>query len=281
MMDGIRHNSLVMILQWGKRGYRALRSRGYPVEIRLVSLGLRIRGKRCIHVLHVGKTGGTAVKEALSPIAENEQYRILFHPHRIGLSKIPRRDEVVIFLRDPVARFVSGFNSGKRKGQPKNYSPWTSEEEAFTRFTTPNELAMALSSDDPRTHEKAVKAMWSIRHVGTSFRDWLVSPREIMSRKGHLFIGFTENLDADFEALKAWLGIPSSQAQLPLDPVKAHKTPADFDKHLDPQAIENLRKWYAGDYELLKVANVVHDNVLAQSSANNKKDQRRLWRNGT
>ena len=55
----------------------------------------------------------------------------------------------MFFVRDPISRFVSGFNSRLRKGLPKMYFPWAPGEKlAFSRFATPNQLALALSSSD-------------------------------------------------------------------------------------------------------------------------------------
>jgi len=106
-----------------------LGSTRYWFSIRFVSRTCRIRQRRCIHVLHVRKTGGTAIKAALADVLNTPTYRILFHPHKIRLCDIPRRDETIVFLREPVSRFVSGFYSRMRKGQPRNYVPWRPEEE--------------------------------------------------------------------------------------------------------------------------------------------------------
>ena len=48
------------------------------------------------------------------------------------MHRIRKGDEVVVILRDPVARFVSGFNSRQRQGMPKHFNAWKpAEERAF------------------------------------------------------------------------------------------------------------------------------------------------------
>ena len=222
-------------------------------------------GKRCIHLLHIGKTGGTAPKEALRDIQKGKRYRLFLHDHGVRLTDIPRFDDVIIFLRDPVSRFVSGFNSRKREGRPRYYFPHTpAEKEAFTKFPTPNALAEALSSNDPQEREDALKAMKSIGHVRTFYSDWLISIEELLKRKGHLFIGATETLEKDFEALKAWIGVDASNVKLPSDPIKAHRAPEGSDTYLSPLAEKNLRQWYAEDYKFLEIAQHIRKQLFKE-----------------
>jgi len=222
-------------------------------------------GKRCIHLLHIGKTGGTALKEALRDIQKGKRYRLFLHDHGVRLTDIPRFDDVIIFLRDPVSRFVSGFNSRKREGRPRYYFPHTpAEKEAFTKFPTPNALAEALSSNDPQEREDALKAMKSIGHVRTFYSDWLISIEELLKRKGHLFIGATETLEKDFEALKAWIGVDASNVKLPSDPIKAHRAPEGSDTYLSPLAEKNLRQWYAEDYKFLEIAQHIRKQLFKE-----------------
>jgi hypothetical protein len=57
------------------------------------------------HFLHVGKTGGTAVKHALQPIAA--RFGIVLHPHPTTLPEVPAGEFFFFFLRDPAARFAT------------------------------------------------------------------------------------------------------------------------------------------------------------------------------
>jgi len=212
------------------------------------SLKKRIQGKRVVHFLHVGKTGGSAINHAMEPCRETARYMIKRHGHEITLRDIPQGEGVIFFLRDPLARFASGFNSRLRRGEPRAHNPWTAtEEEAFSQFDTPNLLATALSSEDEEMRSRAWAAMKSIEHVRDSFWKWFESEEYFLSRMDDIvFIGFQENLSQDFEMVKLKLGVPQS-VSLPTDEVLAHKNPSHLDKTLNDRAMENLKHWYAKD----------------------------------
>ena len=150
-------------------------------------------------------------------------------------------------LRDPVARFVSGFNSRLRQGLPKRNSPWSRGEEiSFSAFKTPNDLAEALSSAEDSVQEMARFAMRSIKHTRRSQRDWFPAPERLSGDPAMLWIGFTETLSADFERLKRLLGLPP-ELSLPTDPLVAHRTPDGFDTALTPLGRANIERWYRED----------------------------------
>lgn len=197
-----------------------------------------MRGRERIHFLHIGKTGGTAVRHALES-AEPSQYELVFHPHAVTFADMPGDDRVVFFLRDPLSRFTSGFWSRFRQGLPRYPSPWSDDEmRAFVRFRAPNDLAASLPVDD------AVQAMKAIEHVRSWQSDWL----DGLDDNRIFAFGFTETLAADFAALAERLGVV---AQLPTDPIAAHRNPEWLDRRLSDKAVENLRGWYGRDLELI------------------------------
>lgn len=214
----------------------------------LSSLKKRVQRKPVVHFLHIGKTGGTAVNHALEPYRETARFIIKRHGHERTLRDIPQGEGVIFFLRDPLTRFASGFNSRLRRGEPRASNPWTeAEEAAFSRFDTPNRLATALSSDDEEVRQRARTAMKNIGHVSESYWKWFESEEYFLSRMDDIvFIGFQENLASDFESVKLKLGLPQS-VSLPTDDVLAHKNPAHLDGTLEDKAVENLRNWYAED----------------------------------
>jgi len=201
-----------------------------------------------IHFLHIRKTGGNALKAALRPVAED--YSLIIHDHQTTLRDVPAGERLAFIIRNPVDRFVSGFNSRLRMGRPLLNSKWSAEEaEAFARFKTPNDLAEALTEGDE--NDAALKAMHDIAHVRTSFADTLGSREDVRDRlEDIIWIGRTETLDRDFELLKFRLGLPSETA-LPLDPVAAHRTPEGFSTALSETGRRNLTAWYAADIEFL------------------------------
>ncbi|MCD6143412.1 sulfotransferase family 2 domain-containing protein [Thermococcus sp.] len=214
----------------------------------------KITGRRLVHFLHIGKTGGTSIKYALRWNFFTKNYIISLHRHSTTLEDIPEGEYVFFFVRDPIGRFVSGFYSRLREGKPRHYKPHTPEEKkAFSKFKTPNELAEALSSSDSEIKKAAMDAMKAIGHVKTSYWDWFKDEDYFTSRVNDIvFVGRQEYLSQDFEKLKKILGLPPSLT-LPQSDVLAHKTPDYYDKRLSELAVKNLRKWYKKDYEFLKL----------------------------
>lgn len=222
----------------------------------------KISGKKYVHLIHVGKTGGSAVKHALSKHSVTSKYVIQLHPHETGLRDIPAGEKVIFFVRDPVSRFVSGFYSRKRQGRPLYICKWTpAEEAAFKEFDSANSLAVAISSRDEEKRKRAMAAMKGILHVSSSFWDWFENESYFCSRLSDIFfIGFQEHLASDFELLKTKLGIPEN-IPLPSDDVQAHRNPVDMDSGLEEEAISNLKKWYAGDYDFINLCKQKRDEL--------------------
>ena len=228
---------------------------------RIQSVQGRMKRQRVIHLLHIGKTGGSAVKEAIRGDIRGVQSvyqdvapgtRIVAHGHQIDLSMCPPGDDVVFILRDPVSRYVSGFLSRLRQGAPRHDSPWSkAEEQAFTRFPTPNDLAEGLSADDAEVRAAADRAMRDIHHVRKTFADWLVSVELVRKRSDDiLLVGWQETLDQDFERLRELISLPAS-CRLPTDPQTANRAPDDTPRELSETGTANIRVWYAEDYDII------------------------------
>lgn len=211
----------------------------------------RLQGKEIVHLLHIGKTGGTAIKEALISHQDTPSYRIELHGHRFRLRDVPEGDRVIFFLRDPISRFRSAFYSRQRMGLPRYYFPWTKgERRAFAAFPTANDLALGLSSPDQVCRNEAIRAMQKIGHLRWSLMYWFESEEYFLSRlNAVMMVGFQRQLEKDFERLKDLLGLPGV-VRLPTDDLSAHRAPAR-DLLLSGAAISNLRAWYSRDYAFI------------------------------
>jgi hypothetical protein len=201
-----------------------------------------------LHFLHIGKTGGTAIKEVLKRYLESSKYIIILHGHSTSLKDIPKGELVFFFLRDPISRFVSGFYSRQRKGQPRYNSDWNEyEKKVFNTFTTPNEVALALADPLSKEYEIAKISMQYVQHF-RPYKDWYIDFQYFESRLEDIFfIGFQESLEKDFETLKNLLEIPLL-ATLPTDDIGAHKNPKDIDKFIDADGINALQECYRDDF---------------------------------
>lgn len=214
-----------------------------------------------VHFLHIRKTGGMAIKAALRPVAA--EYGIVLHPHTTKLQDLPRFERVFFAVRDPVARFVSGFNSRLRMGRPLLDSKWSEGEAiAFANFRTPNELAEALSSDGAR-HE-ALLAMREIRHVNAPLTTWISSPEEVRARLCDIvWILRTETLAKDFEIVRRALALPPD-IRVPVDDLTSHRTPDGFLTSLSPKGRKNIEVWYAEDERLLACLMLMRSELRAR-----------------
>jgi hypothetical protein len=166
------------------------------------------------------------------------------------MSEIAAQDltgNLIFFIRDPVSRFVSAFNSRLRKGRfgERDWTP--AEEAAFAYFRTPNELGEGLGSLNPIRRYKAWRAVKSIGHLKKSLNDYL-GPIDLLKREQRriFYIGCQETLSSDFEHLKILLKMDPSLS-LPSDEQGAHKAPDTMKRHLSETAAANIRRYYARD----------------------------------
>src|SRR5688500_5801391 len=114
-------------------------------------------------LLHIGKTGGTAMKALVDAHKQvHPDADIHVFPHEDTLRELCHRFPTAMvgfFVREPLQRFISGFNSRLRQGQPRYRSLWSPDEEkAFSRFPDANALAEALSSPDTERKDAAEAA---------------------------------------------------------------------------------------------------------------------------
>ena len=137
---------------------------------RLYLLRYRLFGnKTIVHILHIGRTGGSAIKYTLKEYVHSEykpvvtdKYAIFHHEHYFKLKDIPEGEKAVFFVRDPVQRIYSGA-----------YVPKLS------------------------------------RYMNAPLRHWLMSKEYLEQRRGDiLYIGETERLDVCWNELSEMLGLP-------------------------------------------------------------------------
>jgi len=223
-------------------------------KIVLTSIAARLRGRRTAHLLHIAKTGGTALKHALSGIRDGRDgLRLVLHSHKTRLIDIPRGDAVFFCCRDPISRYRSGFMSRQRQGQPRNFIPWSEGEQlAFERFSDSGQLADALGSIDSSVRQEAEIAFGRIGHVNTPLAYWLGSESLLEARRDDIvWIGLQSDLDADFARLVEFLGLPGESA-LPRDDVTAHRNPGKVNATLSPEGQQALLGRFTDDARLFE-----------------------------
>jgi len=215
-----------------------------------------------VNFIHIDKTGGTAIRHALERSGTN---KVIFHNHSKTLADFYEQsdEEVFFFVRDPIEKFISGFNSRKRRGFPRFNNAWTENERiAFSMFDKPNDLAEALGS------EGAEFAMKNIRRVANSLAHYLISPEMIMKMRHQIiFVGEQSCLDHDFLTLKKILDLPE-EVLLPSDPVVSHITPEGFDTQISDRARSNLMSWYKADFDIFKACLDLRQLILSDRARN-------------
>lgn len=254
-MEGATVVAIMAVINKVKRAYWNLAKLGRDFHRDIRSRQALRAGAVNAHFLHINKAAGSAVKEALFPYRLTPKYVLSLHVHATTLRDVPVGDKFFFFLRDPVSRFVSGFDHRLNKGRPKYFTEWSAAEaRVFEVFQSADSLALGLSSDDAARRELAEFGMRHIFHVRSSFYDWFESDAYFDSRRDDLlFIGFQETVERDFAYLAKVLGL-SGEFRLPSDGVMSNRSMSFRKPHqmarrgLSEPAIDNLRHWYAADF---------------------------------
>lgn len=226
----------------------------------LASAGYEVRRKankpvlgNTVHFLHIGKNAGTqvvALCDQINASGGQNGVRIRKEPHHVSLRDLPVDARYFFSTRDPIKRFKSGFYSRQRKGQPRLNSEWsTHEEAAFGAFEHANDLAEALFEKGP-LGRKALGAIHSIRHTAMNQIDWFCQTGNFLEIRPPVAILRQEHLSDDFDAFKSHLGV-SLDLVPEIDKGKAHATDYAAIPELSEKACENLRRWYAQDFEFV------------------------------
>ena len=233
-----------------------------------------------IHFIHIGKSGGSALKYAIRQAGkaalegtdarfnkdapwESPLGTVHLQGHAFRLSAVPEGDLAFFSGRDPASRFVSSFYSRLRKGLPRHFTEWSEgEAKAFEWFETPQDLAAALAKRRGKKRAQAEFAMTTIRHIRRPMTSWVGEVDHLREKLPQIaYIARQETLDDDWENIKTLLALPGDTA-LPSDPVQAHRNTGEIDRTLTPKMLDALREWYAGDYRLLELCDEVRPGLI-------------------
>lgn len=235
---------------------RALKTAGYevvPPKVGTRRLWPAPKDRTIVHFLHIGKNAGTQIAKVAQQInAQYPKLRILKHEHDVTLRDLPSGAIYFFSIRNPIKRFVSGFYSRKRKGQPRLNKEWSPDEAlAFAEFEHAVDLAEGLFESGAKGL-KAFYAIKSMRHTAQSQVDWFCMQGHFLELTPPVWIIRQEKFDADLAEFQKRLGIEANVA-ITDDPAQAHKTDYSTVPPLTEKAIGNLARWYAQDFEFYRV----------------------------
>lgn len=170
--------------------------------------------------VHIPRTGGTALREALRA---HPFWRMAGHSDRLEDVTTPL---CTVTVRDPVARFLSVCAWGRDVLRSAGYR----DAEA---------LALDISALDTIDQYRVMLAPQVA---------WCISAEYVKDRC--FWWGHTERLDLDFERLRLLMALDEDYHLPAVGDVKRNASPIDYE--LSPLAEANVRDWYAIDAELVE-----------------------------
>ena len=200
-----------------------------------------------IAFLHIGKNAGTQVMNVASKL-EKYGVKIRKFRHTVKLFELPSDAKYFFSIRKPESRFVSGFYSRKRKGQPRTYAEWSEHEAvAFNLFEDANDIAENLFSDSVIGNQ-ARMAIKSISHTSMQQIDWF-QRCAFLEQQPPLTIIRQENFVSDMQRLLTLLNVDlDASSIIAKDGISAHSNDYANVPPLSDMALKNLREWYVQDY---------------------------------
>jgi len=179
---------------------------------------------QAMSLLHIPKTGGTALAHALDR-----------YVHRMGhetrLEALPLWPPIVTVVRDPVERWVSAWDMCfRQKKHISEYERWPSASEAAL---DPEALAW-------------LESYW--RRAFTPQTYWLRDSRYALKRCW--YIAHTETLTSDFEAIRDVIGAVG--CEMPAEGSRRRNGNPAEKSVLTSEAERALREHYFDDYTLLE-----------------------------
>lgn len=218
--------------------------------------------------LHIGKTGGTLIRELLGSLPAEHRREFRFHGHDVTLPQaLEAKPDMPVFfsVRRPETLFVSAFNSRRREGRPTYERPHNRREKiAFSVFDTPNALAEALSAEDPHLRACAEFSMLAINHVRKGLRWYLRGTDTLEEHRDRIaFVLLQERLEQDLRAFAERIGVPLEAAAV--EPTeRLHQAVAGDERELSPAGLANVEKWYRPHQEIYDWCAAFHDRLLGR-----------------
>jgi len=196
---------------------------------------LFIRSKKPLHFLHLGKTGGTTIRSAvgdrsLGKFRMRDKIFWKYYPKVVFHYDVPQAFQklpnLFFFIRDPIARYKSGFEYSKRilisnektmHNESFAADPATRKqlENLFEQFSSFEEWISCLSkTEDNDKHDFATRLKEAIPHLRMDYTYYFKDLQNVRKHSSKvIFIGRQETFTDDIKALYNLIGINSSKHQ--------------------------------------------------------------------
>ena len=218
--------------------------------------------------IHIGKTGGSTINHLLK--SKFKRYKQYHHTNNYQPN-----EKYIIFIRNPIHRFVSAFNHSyygihtnvqsikhfdldhclipiRMKYSVNSQYVFSPKYDALMKhFTSANHLAESLTSTDITLRDKAIKLMnREEEHIYKGIH-WYLHKDNFLNKKRNniLFVGKTESMKEDIINLSNILGVKLDENLKIRENIYVKKSM----KYMSPLAIQNILDFYKDtDYALLK-----------------------------
>lgn len=205
-------------------------------------------------ILHIPKTGGTAIKSSLidgyrrhtpeTPFLNTKIDGLYISDHD---QKLNNDDNYIFFVRDPIQRFISQFvflkNQAIGYGVENYFENLHYDNEILNKYDNVNDFAMDIFDLDLKMFK--------------TFSDILISPENIERCKNNIcFVGRTEFLENDFYEM---LRRVKTKDNIVFNKSYSNIMPAEYSdmKTISVESQLNLRKFLNNDYEIIKKLNAL------------------------
>ena len=195
-----------------------------------------------IAFLHISKTAGTQIMHVIKQL-KKYKVNIKRHEHWVKLSDLPINTRYFFSIRNPAARFVSGFYF--RKAKKNNHS--LHEKITFKRYENANDIAEDLFAEGKKGNS-ARNAIKSINHSAINQIDWFTR-YSYFELQPPITIIRQEYFEKDMQRLLSLLNVDTKISNLiTKDESITHKNSYNQIPPLSEKAMANLQRWYIQDY---------------------------------
>lgn len=198
-----------------------------------------------LHLIHVGKCGGSTVTELISSSeVVSSQYQKVFFSHVEGFKFVDNCD-YLLCLRNPISRAISAF-AWRRKlvfidSHPGQINRFPGELDVFNRYPTfAQMLELLYSGPDESLDQNVARDFNLIHHLRENIYFYLSRLENILCSSSLFGVICQETLAEDCLQL---LGVRAGQTIRRYNNMKHDSIGA-----LSPLAIKNLKRFLMDDY---------------------------------